>query len=415
MIRSEKSSNITLNGFLVSLIFPVIFLYPQGIFYGSYFNYLFIIVISTISCIRGFTINEASKYLFALFLLNLFSNIISLIIGNINLDLFIKGNTITLCTMLVAFSTSKKDLPLLLYSIYVTSLIVVILICIDGLVSPSWMYTLFSVKEENELTTGSMYYRAVGPLLSPVSAGFFCSSVIVFFFAKMHYSKVKILDLMFLFTASLALFLTTSRTSFIALGLAIIYYFTVIKFNIKIIISIIIIGITFSIYSNKYLSSQIENLKTRNEQLNENPLKGTGRLETINSALENKFDIRCFFWGIGSSQYSIVENKEFSLAHNGFLSIFLPMGIIGLILYYKITKYLYQQWRINIELSIKKNTIYLFSRLWVILFLGTFFSSDAPITMFGSFILSFILISVTLIKPNNQHNLFQIRNIPSNN
>ena len=120
------------------------------------------------------------------------------------------------------------------------------------------------------------------------------------------------------------------------LGLFIVYIFYSIKegINLKwIAVAFMLFGIIIY-WGGDLLGNYFENLSYRNEQFEKGYFAGTGRLVTILSALKYKFDFRCLFFGIGSGEYSVVESTSFSLAHNGFLSIFLPFGILGLMLYY---------------------------------------------------------------------------------
>lgn len=63
----------------------------------------------------------------------------------------------------------------------------------------------------------------------------------------------------------------------------------------------------------------------------------------------------------------------------GYFQFFLPFGIAGLYLHYK----LYRYYLIFRDKDYLNETYLLFSSLWIVTLLGTFFSADMPISFFS--------------------------------
>ena len=244
------------------------------------------------------------------------------------------------------------------------------------------MYPLYyfkgTVEFENLFT---FHHRAVGSLLSPAMAGFFCATIIGYSFVRLVYHKWSAYYTVLLSFSSLGLLLTASRTSMLALAIMFLFFFCFygVRNKVGMICFSLMAVVTVSLLDLSFLDDIIHNLTYRNSQLAEGAFEGTGRSATIISALQNKFDARCLFWGIGTAEYSIVEDTSFSLAHNGLLSIFLPFGIAGLYLHYK----LYRYYLIFRDKDYLNETYLLFSSLWIVTLLGTFFSADMPISFFS--------------------------------
>lgn len=372
---------------IISFVFPVVFLYPQGLLYGTYLNYVYVLVCAVllysfrIEIVTGLSFGFYKRLLF----LNLFANGVAYLFGNINIMQFISGNAPLLCAfclnyIVLAFPEEKMNM--MIKMLQVTIILVLFFIVIDGIWKPSWMYPLYyfkgTVEFENLFT---FHHRAVGSLLSPAMAGFFCATIIGYSFVRLVYHKWSAYYTVLLSFSSLGLLLTASRTSMLALAIMFLFFFCFygVRNKVGMICLSLMAVVTVSLLDLSFLDDIIHNLTYRNSQLAEGAFEGTGRSATIISALQNKFDARCLFWGIGTAEYSIVEDTSFSLAHNGLLSIFLPFGIAGLYLHYKLYRY-YLIFRDKDYL----NEIYLlFSSLWIVTLLGTFFSADMPISFFS--------------------------------
>ena len=147
----------------------------------------------------------------------------------------------------------------------------------------------------------------------------------------------------------------------------------------------VIVAISLSDLS--FLNDIVQNLTYRETQISNGVFEDTGRMAAIISALQNKFDARCLLWGIGSAEYSTVEVSSFSLAHNGLLSIFLPFGVAGIYLHYK----LYKHYLIFRDDEYWEDTYPLFVSLWMVTLMGTFLSADMPISYFSVCIQAILL------------------------
>lgn len=387
---------------LVIISLPIVFLYPHSILNGQYLNYTYVCAVGVFALLsRCWQLNRSSKLLLSLFFLNLFANIISLALDYINDVEFLKGNAVLLSVAMISLSIMRSNIRKLLKALFVVSVAVNALICIDGLFKPNWLFLVFKPMEIDGSLIQSIHYRAVGSLLSPVSAGFFSASSLVYCIAKSHYSRLLFVDVIFLSIASLAMFFTLSRTAFLALTLTVVFYFIYVKFSWRLLLVLFTVIITFSMLGEEYFSMQIENIEIRNEQFRDGVFEGTGRMATILSTIDYKIDARCLLFGIGMSEYSIVENTTFSLAHNGFLSIIAPWGLFGVIIFYKIFKILMSSWNKRILCHSNGINIFnLFTLLWSVLSLGTFLSADMPVAMYWLFMLSYILPLSVIINSN---------------
>lgn len=372
---------------IIALAIPVVFLYPQGILYGTYLNYIYVIgcagllVLFRTTYVAGYSF-RFYKYLFGL---NLFANAVALGFGQITMLQFVSGNAPLLCAFCLSFIVSawpSERLLLLTKMVKGTFLLVLLLIVLDGIWKPGWIYPLYyfqdSMEYENLFT---FHHRAVGPLLSPVMAGFFCATLIAYCWVRLVYHKWSVSNTVVFVFSVLGLFLTASRTSMLALVIMFFFFFCFYKVRNKLgmICLALVAVVALSMSDLSFLDDTLQNLTSRNEQLSGGVFEGTGRSATFLSALRYKFDARCLLWGVGTAEYSIVEDTSFSLAHNGLLSIFLPFGVIGLYLHYR----LYKHYLLFSDKKYINKTYLLFASLWIVLLLGTFFSADIPVSYFS--------------------------------
>lgn len=185
---------------VIALAIPVVFLYPQGILYGTYLNYLYIIgcagllALFRTTYVAGFSF----KFYKYLFVLNLFANAVAFVFGQITLFQLVSGNAPLLCAFCLSFIISAwplRRLSLLTKIISGTFLLVLLLIVLDGIWKPAWMYPLYyfqdTVEYENLFT---FHHRAVGPLLSPVMSGFFCATLIAYCWVRLVYHKWSVFN-----------------------------------------------------------------------------------------------------------------------------------------------------------------------------------------------------------------------------
>lgn len=372
---------------IIALAIPVVFLYPQGILYGTYLNYLYIIgsagllVLFRTTYVAGFSF----KFYKYLFVLNLFANAVAFAFGQITLLQFVSGNAPLLCAFCLSFIISAwplRRLSLLAKMIKGTFLLVLLLIVLDGIWKPLWMYPLYyfqdTVEYENLFT---FHHRAVGSLLSPAMAGFFCATLIAYCWIRLVYHRWSVFYTVLLVFSVLGLFLTASRTSMLALFIMFFFFFCFYKVRNKLVMVclVLIAVVALGMSDLSFLDDTVQNLTSRNEQFSGGVFEGTGRSAAFLSALQYKFDVRCLLWGTGTAEYSIVEDSSFSLAHNGLLSIFLPFGVIGLYMHYR----LYRYYLFFNDKNYTDKTYLLFASLWIVLLLGTFFSADMPVSYFS--------------------------------
>lgn len=390
---------------LFSLVFPVIFLYPQGILSNTYFNYFFVAFSALILFFfqRSYPRSLAFRFFFSLFSLNLFSNSFSLFIGNIDLTMLLKGNAplfLGLCLSYIISIFPSTRLNFLKNSLFITFSLALLIILLDGLFKPQWIYDLFYLDDRLKEYTTTIHHRAIGTFLTPVMSGFFCGTVMTYSLIMLISSNKNKYFFVGLFGISaVCLILTASRTNMLAILLmfaSILFLQQKNRKNLKnLAFLLLVICILIFVIDFTFLNSTFENLQFRNEQFKEGAFQGTGRTATFLSAIKNKFDYRCFGWGIGTAEYSIIEQSTFSLAHNGFLSIFLPFGLIGIILYFRMFK---KYIRLKIQKESMINNTFVTS--WIFLTLGTFFSADMPVSLF------YIVLLATILSFNdriNQH------------
>lgn len=372
---------------IILFVFPIVFLYPQGLLYGTYLNYAYVLLCAALLYLMNTKYSAGFSFEFykRLFVLNLFANSISLLLFKTNVMQFISGNAPILCAVCLNFIVTaipKEKEGVMKKIILTTTIVVLLLIVLDGLWKPSWMYQLYYFTGTTELELlFTFHHRAMGSLLSPVMAGFFCATIIVYCFVHLVYQKWSLLYTALLILSSLGLLLTASRTSMLALAFMLLFFLTLYKAkNRTVVICICLIAtLTVTISDLPLFNDIVKNLTYRNEQLSSGVFEGTGRSATIISALQNKFDGRCLLWGIGSAEYSIIDNSFSSMAHNGLLSIFLPFGVAGIYLHYKLYKH-YLIFRDNEYCNDKYS---LFTSLWIVTLIGTFLSADMTISYFS--------------------------------
>lgn len=395
---------------IISLIFPVIFLYPQGILYGTYLNYIYVAMCAFILFLirRSFHRTFALIFFSSVFLLNFFSNVISLFLGRIDYLMVINGSApffLGLCVSYIISNFPVDKLHYLKISVFITFIFTLFLILLDGTTKPSWMYPIFYIHKNKVLTdlVSTFHHRAIGSLLSPVMSGFFCVTIMTYSFVQVVYSKrYKYFHIGLLGVSAITMLLTTSRTAMLALALMLICFLLFFpkdrKSRSNLIFLLLAVIIFLSVLNFSFLNDAFVNLQHRDKQFSTGVFQGTGRAATFSSALKYKFDSRCLVWGIGTAEYSIVENTKFSLAHNGFLSIFLPLGLMGVIFYtmmfYRYIRLSFQQYTLVINLFIS---------MWCILSIGTFLSADLPVSFFYIALQAIILsFSDRINEPNNK-------------
>ena len=381
---------------IILCVFPVVFLYPQGLLYGTYLNYAYVLLCAVLlySLRTGYVESFSFEFYKRLFILNLFANSVALLLAKINVMQFISGNASMICAVCLNFiiaAIPKEKEDIMKKMIQITIIAVLLLIILDGIWKPSWMYPLYYFKGSTNLEVlFTFHHRAIGPLLSPAMAGFFCVTIIVYSFVYLAYHKWWSLSYIALFIfSSLGLLLTASRTSMLAL--AIMFLFTFVFYRVRKKVSIICLCtaviVAISLSDLSFLNDIVQNLTYRETQISNGVFEDTGRMAAIISALQNKFDARCLLWGIGSAEYSTVEGSSFSLAHNGLLSIFLPFGVAGIYLHYK----LYKHYLIFRDDEYWEDTYPLFVSLWMVTLMGTFLSADMPISYFSVCIQAILL------------------------
>lgn len=367
---------------IISFVIPVFFLFPRGVGNGHYLHYVYILICAFILYFSRHKLikNRALKFYVSLLLLDIFANSFSFIVGEIPLSLWIARETPLVIATCMAFIISNFDegnLRVLRSVIYVTFILALFLVILDGTIKPNWIYELFYVKDSKDIELiDSIFHRAVGSFVTPYMAGIFCATLVLFSICNILFVRKIIYNVLLFVFGSIGLILTASRTSMLALFLAILFllFFYKVKNKRNILILSVVCLLLVVTSDLSFLNDIIENLMNRNAQLEEGIFKGTGRLAAFNSVIENKLDFRCLFWGIGLAKYSIVEGTGFSLAHNGFLSIIIPFGLLGLILHLHMYFFYIMQYRK------KKDRFSLFISLWIIFLLGTFFSADSPVS-----------------------------------
>lgn len=392
--------------FILCLIFPMSFLYPQGIWFGLYLNYIFISFCALLLFFSQLRIRTtfALTFYFRIFILNLFGNLFSYAVGNISFELMVKSSApifIAMCTSYIIANIEEHNLDYMKKSIFITFLLVLFLVILDGTLKPYWIYNLFYVKENQLNILDTIFHRAVGPLLSPIMSGFFCATIVIYAFAQIAYKKKIILHSFLFVIGGVGLLLTASRTSMLAVGFVLITYMLFYRvISKKSIFLFVIICITIIVIGDwSFLENISDNLAARNEHLSSGVFEGTGRTDTFISALKYKFDFRCLFWGIGLGEYSVVEDSTFSLAHNGLLSIFLPLGLLGVFLhFYLYRNYLYRYKKFHSGSN-------LFVSLWILLLLGTFLSADLPVSALNLILQAIILTYIDRINKVNQRKI----------
>jgi hypothetical protein len=393
--------------FIIFLSIPFTFLYPYGLFPKLYLNYIYIILCFLLLFItkRKICYNYAAVKIFVfLFLGNLIACTISLISNNITITQFYAGVNNELSPLLLSIIICNSNIlsssfPNFKKVVLYTFIFVSVIIFIDGFFSPVWLYKLFyNSYENNEMLVNALekssFHRACGSLLSPVMAGTFSATIILYSFSYVIHNQRKIFCSALGILGFLCLLLTTSRTAILSLLITILYYCCFINRSfLKLFLIISLLSISIFVISNEINNSVIlgllNNLNERNGNLNSGLFEGTGRYDTFIYALYYKFDMRCLFCGIGDSEYSIAVNG-FSFAHNGFLSILIPKGIWGCVCYFYLYK-IYLKRTSNKSLVFKSYPYFDFLKLWLIFSLLTFLSADLPMSLFWAFLLVIFL------------------------
>lgn len=395
-----------ISNYIYYIIPFIIFLYPQGLLDKLYINYTYVIMcwcIFLLTKYKSITKTFPIVIFRNLLIVVILSNFTSFLLGKTSsFDIFRNIMLYFSCyciTVIISNLTSNIENRRIFLNIFkYTSFLVIGLILVETIFHPSWIKEYIQPdRSSSEIINEGVYFRASGSLVSPVMAGFYCGTYITYLLSKYTHEKLTKFDYFMLTSSIIALFTTASRTSMLAIGFVFIIYFTIIKFSIKFLLFIPVIFFLF--FNLNVFSDSVQNLLLRNEnQLSGNLFEGTGRLDTIIFAVENKIDIRSMFFGIGPAEYAI-DNSGYSFAHNGILSIIIPTGLFGIYIFSRLFFRPYIEWRTlqNKTNRISDKTIILFRYLYVILSLGTFFTADMPVSYFWLVLTAFIF-SFTNIK-----------------
>ena len=168
--------------FLYFFIFPIILVYPNGLFAGTYLNYIYTIFVFFTFLIfdkkNKFKFTIVNKFFLLLFLIVLIGNMSSSLIRyDIELLDYLSSTLryfiyFVISTLLISTSRNERDFKFWTKSFlfgYGLSLVVLIL---DSF-RINWIETVFKVTSFEERNTLEIYFRAFGAYLSPISAGIF--------------------------------------------------------------------------------------------------------------------------------------------------------------------------------------------------------------------------------------------------
>lgn len=390
--------NISLINVLYYLLFPMILVYPHNLFEGLYLNYVYVVVVSVIFILfdknRRFSRGLFEPFFLGLFLVvgaaNLISEIYhplwptaSYLSSSFRYLSFFLVSLVICCT-----STSKERVLFWLRSFYFTLAVSLTIIFLDANKSMV-IQRLYRVVSFESLNTSDIYFRAYGAFLSPISAGIFLLNSFILsvslYVSKVFKARKYNLFLLVVSVASIAgIVVTGSRTSLVGL---------LVSFSLLIIITkrirlffLIFILLFITYQETSFIRPFIENIEVRNEnntKYTSNILEGTGRLSTYENAIRLFFGPRTFFTGVGPTEYNYGDNI-FSYAHNGFLSLILCYGFIGLLLFVALFRGVYK--KVQNILARGRSEVAVFFQIffWIYLITNcvTFISSDGPVTYF---------------------------------
>ncbi len=379
---------------LYFFIFPILLIYPYGILEGTYLNYVYIIFVFI--CFVFFDKNRISFKFNNIFFLSLF--ILIIIADFVSFQITPTQNAFNyfassfryllyffIATILISTTKNFQDLKFWLNSFFVAYFLSLILIILDSFKIPL-VGLLFRVTSFEDLNTLDIYYRAYGSYLSPISAGTFIVNTMILivplFTSNIKLSKsLKVFGILLLIFSIVSLIATASRTAIVALGVLFLFLATTSKHRFKFLFFLLLLIII--VINVEFIKPFIQNIflrTTRNTNFNQSLLEGSGRLATYKNSLRLFFDVRTFFFGVGPAEYS-KGDESFSYAHNGFLTIILCYGLIGMGLFIFIIKKLFKSIKYIKENSIKS---YASKYFWYFLIINAvmFIASDGPVTHF---------------------------------
>ena len=379
---------------LYFFIFPILLLYPYGILDGIYLNYGYIIFVFL--CFIFFDKNKISlkfnnNFFLSLFLVIIIADFVSLQISPVQSTFNYFASSFRfliyflIATILISTTKNIQDLKFWLRSYFVAYSLSLLIIILDSFKIPL-IGLLFRVTSFKDLNTLDIYYRAYGSYLSPISAGtFIVNSMIIIlplFTSNIKLSKsLKALAFFLIIVSIVSLMATASRTAIVALFALFVFLAMTSKHRFKFLfLFFLIVTILINIEFIKPFIDNIYLRTARNTNFNQSLLEGSGRLDTYKNSLRLFFDARTYFFGVGPAEYS-KGDENFSYAHNGFLTIILCYGFIGMGLFIYIIKKLFK--------SIKSITInplksYAVKYFWYFLTVNAvmFITSDGPVTHF---------------------------------
>jgi len=397
--------------FLYFMIFPILLAYPNGLLANTYLNYTYIVLVFLCFLIfeigNKFRFTILNRFFFFLFLIVLIANVWSIHLNN-EIGFFnYTASTLRYLSyffishILVNTTKTEKQFRFWVNSFFFGFSMSLLIVLLDALRIP-WIETTFQLFSFEETKIPEIYFRAYGAYLSPISASVFILNsfllTISMLLTKVTANKKEVIILWSLSIISIiAIILTASRTSLVALFAAIIIIILFSKSRFKFIF--ITLTLIIIIYKTGLLNHYFENiiLRSINEtSYGQSALEGSGRIETAVNSIRLYFGERTFYFGVGPSEYSFGD-KVFSLAHNGFLSLLFCYGFAGVILFcialISLFKSIYiKRSRIN---NFKYNKfIKLYFSLFFLINIITFISSDGPVTHFWLIYLLFFMFFV---------------------
>lgn len=390
--------------FIYFLLFPILLAYPNKLFEGKYINYIYIFVcfglFMFLNRSRSIQSNKIISFFWWLFLIVLVANVFSSVLTyTVDLSDYIASTlrylSFFILTLFLFITTkSKHDLLFWIKSFLLGFSLSLIIIVLDsykiGFIEPTFKIITFESKE-----TLDVYFRAYGAYLSPISAGVFLLNTFVIINTTMLYINFKnwVTTLLYsiLILTIICMVMTASRTALFGLVLYLLLIALRSKQRIKILIIFLLAGVF--IYYSGIIDVYLENILLRNEresEISDNMLEGSGRIDTFFNSLKLYLDWRTLFFGVGPSEYSKGDDL-YSFAHNGFLSLILCYGLLGLICFYKLLSFIFSKIPKN---AFSKNIFIHYISINAVCFI----TSDGPVTYF--WIVNFIVFLFFLCKFN---------------
>ncbi|WP_322549065.1 O-antigen ligase family protein [Flavobacterium psychraquaticum] len=385
-------------------LFPLLLAYPNKLFEGTYINYIYIFVCFGLSLFlnrnKSFQSNKIISFFWWLFLLVLVANVFSSVLSyNIDISDYIASTlrylSFFILTLFLFISTkSKHDFLFWIKSFLLGFSLSLIIIVLDsykiGFIEPTFKITTFESQE-----TLDIYFRAYGAYLSPISAGVFLLNTFVIVNTTMLYINFKRWTSTFLycilFLIIICIFMTASRTALLGLFIYLLLIALKSKNRIKILIIFLIAGVF--IYYSGIIDVYLDNILLRNEresEISNNLLEGSGRIDTFFNSLKLYLDWRTLFFGVGPSEYSEGDDL-YSFAHNGFLSLILCYGLLGVICFLNLLSFIYSKIATN---TVSKKIFIDYISVNAVCFI----TSDGPVTYF--WIVNFIVFLFFIYKFN---------------